>query len=445
MKCLNLSCQKEIKNNEIECLECNETFCSKNCLLQHNSIFHSLNSNPVNNIMSSINFSSSLNNENPNLIEEYDYSLLSNNKFIKEGKVLEKYIEEPIHNFNNIEFVKNENNEFIKCGNGIFSEVYLGKNKKNNLNYAIKVIKKKNIPNSNEKIDNIYREIEIQNSFIHPNLIRLYSYKEDKENFYLIMEYADKGNLNSKVKKEGKLNEKESFKIFIQICSAIYFLHSNNYIHRDIKLENILINENNIIKLTDFSSCVNITEGKEKTFNGSFEYSTPDLINDDLYDESIDIWSLGIVLYEMLHGYPPFKNLNNSNFVKDSYFEIFKSVISNVYIIDNKINLSNECIDIINRLLENDCKKRINIKQIFFHPWVQKFQNLYDEDKSDKNNIIDSKFVNNNINVSIQLDNNQLNSEQNNNLNDIVYENTLRKIEKKKKLLMEVLNILLLI
>ena len=135
----------------------------------------------------------------------------------------------------------------------------------------------------------------------------------------------------------------------------------------------------------------------------------------------------------MLHGYPPFKNLNNSNFVKDSYFEIFKSVISNVYIIDNKINLSNECIDIINRLLENDCKKRINIKQIFFHPWVQKFQNLYDEDKSDKNNIIDSKFVNNNINVSIQLDNNQLNSEQNNNLNDIVYENTLRKIEKKKK------------
>ena len=119
------------------------------------------------------------------------------------------------------------------------------------------------------------------------------------------------------------------------------FLHSNNYIHRDIKLKNILINENNTIKLTDFSSCVNITEGKEKTFNGSFEYSTPDLINDDLYDESIDIWSLGIVLYEMLHGYPPFKNLNNSNFVKDSYFEIFKSVISNVYIIDNKINLSN--------------------------------------------------------------------------------------------------------
>jgi hypothetical protein len=144
MKCLNASCQKEINKESKECSECNETFCSKTCLLQHNSLLHSINTNQENNRISSTNFtSSSLNNENPFLIIEKDSSSLLNNKFIKKGKVLEKYFEEPIDSLDNIEFVKNENNEFIKCGNGIFSEVYLGKNKKNNLNYAIKVIKKK--------------------------------------------------------------------------------------------------------------------------------------------------------------------------------------------------------------------------------------------------------------------------------------------------------------
>ena len=442
MKCLNFACRKVIKNDSQinECSECNETFCSKSCLIHHTSLFHSSNANQENNILSSIHLTSSINNENnenPFSIVERDSSKsLNNNKFIKQGKVLEKYIEEPIHNFHNIEFVKDENNEYIKCGNGFYSEVFLGKNTKENINYAIKIIKKENIPQTNEKIDNIYREIEIQNSLIHPNIIRLYSYKENKDNFYLIMEYAKKGNLISKINKEGKLNEVESFKIFIQICSAIYFLHSNNYIHRDIKSENILINENDEVKLSDFSSCVNKIEGKEKTFTGSYQYKTPDLINDDLYDESIDIWSLGTVLYEMLHGYPPFKNLNNGNFIKDSYFEIFKSVISNVFIIDNKLNLSNECIDMINRLLENDCKKRINIKEIFLHPWVKKFQRFYDGNNFNFDNAnIDSQYINNNINVSTYLDDTNVNPEQNkcNNDSDDVYRNTMNKIENIKK------------
>ena len=447
MKCLNASCQKEINKESKECSECNETFCSKTCLLQHNSLLHSINTNQENNRISSTNFtSSSLNNENPFLIIEKDSSSLLNNKFIKKGKIIEEYIDDPLYSLNNFQFVRNpKNNKIVGCGFGSYGQVLLAKNLKNNLLYAIKHIKKEKVLQAKEKIDIIYREIKIQRSIIHPNIIRLYSYKEDKENFYLIMEYAKKGNLLSKIRKEGKLNENEAFKLFIQVCSAILFLHSNGYAHRDIKPENILIDENNNIKLCDFGLCINLNEGQRTTFCGTYEYIAPEIIKEQPYDQSIDIWSLGILLYEILHGYSPFRVSNNKN-DEENQKEIFKNIIDYKYKIDDKLYLSNECVDMIHKLLEYNCKNRIKTSEIFLHPWIKRFEKSFKEDNNEISTSLietNSKIANdNNIekkdkinNFSYNLNFDLLKNDVNSNLvkGDNVFEKAMKKVSQKKK------------
>lgn len=104
------------------------------------------------------------------------------------------------------------------------------------------------------------------------------------------------------------MDERTAFKYFIQTAAAIYFLHSKELVHRDIKPENLLLDDKNNIKLCDFGWCVQIYDDEPRnTFCGTYEYMAPEVINEDYYDKSIDLWSLGILLYELLHGYSPFR------------------------------------------------------------------------------------------------------------------------------------------
>ena len=105
------------------------------------------------------------------------------------------------------------------------------------------------------------REIDIHIRITHPHIIKLYSYLDDRNNYYLALEYASNGSLYQYIQKKKGMSENEAFYYFIQVASAIYFLHSNGYAHRDIKPENILIDENGNIKLCDFGWCVNVSKG----------------------------------------------------------------------------------------------------------------------------------------------------------------------------------------
>ena len=416
MKCININCRKDINNlsDLLECPLCQEYCCSNNCLSVHKSNFHKINNNSDKNLLKSSFKNPLLQSAAPSP------SPLSKNLFIKNGMILENYIEEPTYYLNNFEFIKNKEKLEIIFSSS-FSQIFIAKNITNNNIYAIKTFKNNNI--ENKTLDNIYREIQIHSLLIHPNIIRLYYYKELNDKFVLIMEYAKKGNLHMKIQKEGQLKENEAFKYFIQISSALYFLHSNGYAHRNLKPENILIDENDNIKLCNFGFCVSLNEGERKTFCGKFEYIAPEMIKEQPYNQSIDIWSLGVILYEMLHGYSPFKYENfNKNNSDDNFKEIYNMGFYKHFEIDEKLNLSIECIDIIKKLLEVDSKKRIKTPEIFLHSWVKKFEVIYKTNNNafikDNNSIKENESENDNSgilykNSIIQSENEKNNDKEN--------------------------------
>ena len=315
----------------------------------------------------------------PNLDMIYsNYSSIQNSisPFIDQGIFLSH--RPPINRnylMENFEYETDFNNELIAIGKGGYGKLYLAKNKKDKKDYAIKYVSKKKMQSMGVDFSVIKREIDIHLRITHPRIIKLYSYLEDRNNFYLAMEYASKGTLYQLIQRKKGMSENEAFHYFIQVASAIYFLHMNGYAHRDIKPENILLDENGGIKLCDFGWCVNVAKGERITFCGTYEYMAPEMINDEFYDMGIDIWSLGVLLYEIIHGYSPFRAHHFLKDAKSAMTEIFINIKNNNYTIDKDI--SEDCIDLIDKLLTIDTKKRIKIDELFLHPWVVSKENEY--------------------------------------------------------------------
>ena len=152
-------------------------------------------------------------------------------------------------------------------------------------------------------------EIKIQKRLTHPHIIRLYEYFQDEQNIYLVMEYAENGSLFFYIRKKMKLNkltERESFVFFFQTCIGIDYLHKNSIIHRDLKPENLLLDKRGNIKLCDFGWSAK-EQDVRNTFCGTLDYMAPEMLEKGKYDHRVDIWSLGILLFELLHGVAPFK------------------------------------------------------------------------------------------------------------------------------------------
>lgn len=175
------------------------------------------------------------------------------------------------------------------------------------------------------------------------------------------------------------MDEKLVAKIYIQVCQAVKFLHDNSIIHRDIKPENILLDENLNAKLCDFgwSAEAKIDETR-LTFCGTYEYMAPEIFENEEYNGSVDIWSLGILLYEMLHGQSPF--------VGNSVFKIFKNILKED--IKFKRDVDPNAADIILRILKTDCKKRPDIGALIQHPYIVSHSNtnLIADDNDEKFN-----------------------------------------------------------
>ena len=287
-----------------------------------------------------------------------------------------------------------------KIGTGHLSKIYLATNKVDSLQYAVKKINKKNLLNKGMSIDIIKNEIEIQERILHPNIVRMYSHYEDEKNYYCFLEYINGPSLLKYMEdKKNGLSERETCKLFNQIINSIKFLHSNKIIHRDIKLENFMIKNNNIVKLIDFGCCVKLTEEEPKRLStcGTHLYMSPELINLIPYDYCVDIWALGVLLFELLEGFSPFGKRD------DDYNEIYSNILTKKFKVNKE--LSNNCLDLLNKMLENNCDKRININGVFNHPWIKDWSidnknigNLNVENFNNKNNDDDGDYFNNILN-----------------------------------------------
>ena len=186
-------------------------------------------------------------------------------------------------------------------------------------------------------------------------------FRSDIDHIYIIMEYANKGNLFRLIKKKKKLTEKESFFFFTQVCSVVHFLHSHKLMHRDIKPENLLISENGIIKLCDFGNCA--SSDNRKTFCGTIEYMAPEILNRTRYDEKADIWSLGILLYEMLHGHAPYHGRTDKDTIS--------MILNNKFEFDD---IKEDAKELIRALIKENPSERPEAWEIFTYPWMKRLQ-----------------------------------------------------------------------
>ena len=194
-----------------------------------------------------------------------------------------------------------------ELGAGSFGRVLLVEHKLTKAKYAIKAIDKRNNANIQEKIY-FRREIEIMYRVHHPNVVKLFGHFEDNNYCYFIMEYIAGGNIYSLVQKTGFHNAttQQIASIMKDVISAVYFLHHMNpkIVHRDIKPENVLLDKGMVAKLTDFGWS-NYMQGdcKRTTVCGTPVYLAPEIINNQGHDEHVDIWCIGVLLFELMAGY----------------------------------------------------------------------------------------------------------------------------------------------
>jgi serine/threonine protein kinase len=212
--------------------------------------------------------------------------------------------------------------------------------------------------------ENIYNELLSHYEMDHENIIKLYDHSEQGNLIYLLLEHAEGGNLFTYLNKHIRLDVQLIAKIFVQSCRAVEHVHSKGFIHRDLKPENILLDKGVNVKLCDFGWCTPITDhAYRKIVSGTYEYMSPETLHGQLQGYESDIWSLGVLLYELHHNIEPFKGR--------SVREVLNSIKNCPLNFD--ISITPEAKDLILRLLQVDPAARLNFQQIYSHPFVIKY------------------------------------------------------------------------
>ena len=269
-------------------------------------------------------------------------------------------------------------------GRGAFGKVNIGLNILTGRIVAIKSFNKKNLSNEKAKKKILY-ETDLMRGLYHPAVTKILETFETDQYFLIIMEYISGGNLQNFVKKRRKLSEKTSRILFRQLIQGIKYIHSKGISHRDIKLENILLDLNNIVKICDFG-VGKLTQKGEKLLDkcGTPVYMAPEIIKGDGYEGfPVDIWSAGVALYIMLSGNIPFN--------KDQTHDLLSAIINLPY--KSIDNISDSANDLLKNILEKDPVKRYTCDQILEHPWMNE-HNGKDNDFFDNNCDFEIKNIN---------------------------------------------------
>ncbi|MCQ2816907.1 MAG: protein kinase [archaeon] len=266
-------------------------------------------------------------------------------------------------------------------GKGGFGEVWKVTHKATNKIYCIKIIKKESIIQQ-KLVDQMNREIEIMYLLNHPHCLRLKNHFEDNDYFYLVMPLATKGQLYRILRRVKKFDERTAAQILRETISALMYLHSFKppIIHRDLKPENLLLNENGRIFLADFGWSNFKNDGDiRKTFCGTPEYIAPEMLRKEGHDHRIDIWSVGVLMFELLAGYSPFAAHTN------------QELYSNIKRL--KIHWPQDmppfAKDLITKILKLNPAERLPFDKILQHKWFQTNKELFPLLQNDYHNLKD--------------------------------------------------------
>ncbi|OMJ90967.1 hypothetical protein SteCoe_6533 [Stentor coeruleus] len=249
-----------------------------------------------------------------------------------------------------------------QLGKGAFGKVYLGLHRLTGLKVAIKTIDKSIILDDRTR-RKVFQEVYVMKKIFHQNVIRLLEVFESSKHLMIVLEYSGGGDLLQLVKTRGSLTELEGKHIFSQLIEAIQACHTKNIIHRDVKLDNILITTDfTCIKLCDFGVSRSVKPG-EKIYDqcGTPAYLAPEIIADRGYDPFyVDIWSMGVLLYAILTGTVPFR--------AKTLPELHKLILRCKYDMPDCLSLKAQ--DLIRRMLNPIPHMRISLEEMKIHPWL---------------------------------------------------------------------------
>jgi len=254
-------------------------------------------------------------------------------------------------------------------GTGNFATVRLGVDRKTGQKYAIKVIDKKKMSITSKRKDSLMDEVNVLTKVHHDNIISIKEVFETQKNLYLVLELVTGGELFDKIIEEKKFTENACRYVLKQLCDAVLYLHSKGIAHRDLKPENILLSTQGsyCIKISDFGLSRALDEGTfMKTMCGTPQYVAPEVLTKgerEGYGKSVDLWSIGVILYILLCGFPPFGDPSSKDFfekVKKGEFSFPKPYWDPI---------SDQVKDLILQLIKVNAEERFTIEQTLNHPW----------------------------------------------------------------------------
>ncbi|KZF22016.1 kinase-like protein, partial [Xylona heveae TC161] len=291
-------------------------------------------------------------------------------------------------------------------GEGEFGKVKIGWKKENGIEVAVKLIRRESLGTNPSRLPKIYREISILRGLAHPNIVRLHEMVETERHIGIILEYASGGELFDYILHHRYLKDNAARRLFAQLVSGVGYLHKKGIVHRDLKLENLLLDRNRNIIITDFGFAntfdphdelgdeieynlsnkefvrrMDLDDVRDNGFRrgdlmqtscGSPCYAAPELVvSDSLYTgRKVDVWSCGVILYAMLAGYLPFDD-DPANPEGDNINLLYKYIVSTPLTFPEYV--TPHARDLLRRILVPDPRKRADLFEVARHSWLSEY------------------------------------------------------------------------
>lgn len=250
-----------------------------------------------------------------------------------------------------------------KIGKGSFAAVWKGHHIDDTEIVAIKVISRSTVHETTQ----LKQEVAVLKQIDHPNIVRFRDLKKSAGHFYLILEYCEGGDLSKFIRSRGKVSCVVARRFLKQIANGLHVLHQQNFIHRDLKPQNILLScdsDDAVLKIADFGFARALSPfDMAATICGSPLYMAPEILRHEKYDARADLWSIGAILFELLYGHPPYTASNP--------IELLKVIESSALELSDSVTVTESCQMLLRSLLVKDPNDRLSTEHFFNHEFME--------------------------------------------------------------------------